>query len=76
MTLALPDSDGCGDESVSDDSDILEDDHLSCSDHNGNSENRAKYIFDHSLEANNTVNIRRSGARVGKKKNRLLRTDK
>jgi hypothetical protein len=38
MTLALPNSDDNDDEIVSDDSYVLEDDYLSCSDHNSDSE--------------------------------------
>jgi hypothetical protein len=76
MKLALPNSDDSDDEIVSDDSYILEDDHLSCSDHDSNSEITAEDTFDQSREANNTVNIRRSAARMGKKKNPSLRSDK
>jgi hypothetical protein len=68
MTLALTNSDNSDDEIVSDDSYILEDDYLSCSNHNSDSEIRTEDIFDQSYKANSTVPMRKSAARIYKKK--------
>jgi hypothetical protein len=68
MTLALTNSDNSDDEIVSDDSYILEDDYLSCSNHNSDSEIRAEDIFDQSCKANNTVFMRQSTSRMNMKK--------
>jgi hypothetical protein len=54
---------------LSDDFYILEDDYLSCSDHNSDSEITAEDILDQSCKLNNIVFIRRSAARMNMKKN-------
>jgi len=69
MTLALTNSDDSDDEIVLVDSYILEDDYLSCSDHNSNSEIGVEDILDESCKANNIVFIRRLAARMNMKKN-------
>lgn len=72
----MTNSDDSDDEIVPDDSYILEDDYLSCSDHNSNSEIRSEDIFDLSCKANNTVFIRTAAARTTMKKNPSLGSNK
>lgn len=57
---------------LSNDSYIFEDNHLSCSGHNSDSEIRVEDIFDQSCKANNIVYIGRSAARRNIKKNPSL----